>query len=215
MTYPRRHALTRSKRGRISSVDACTRSITLSEVSLDDAINAIHRQNEYEEREAARKRQQLREEDEKVRDLCLEAAERLAKLGNEEFVRVEPKRRMLWPPYRDPQGGRYAVVSRRRCWVIVDISGIRDSDREAHGPVRKSPVLLLSDGTLGRFWPEPLGLRATSWDDDQAFEYVSSVDLDPAGRDNFSLGSHNSDFVLLVKDRLAHAVVSYERRARG
>jgi len=184
-------------------------------VSLDDAINAIHRQNEYQEREAAKKRQQLREEDEQVRQLCLEAVERLAGLGNEEFVRVEPKRRMLWPPYRDPQGNRYAVVSRRRCWMIVDISGIRESDREARGPIRKSPVLLLSDGTLGRFWPEPLGLRATSWDEERAVEYVSSVDLDPAGRDNFTIGSYNSNFVMLVKDRLAHAVVAYQRRARG
>ncbi|MEU7800753.1 hypothetical protein AB0B10_15925 [Micromonospora arborensis] len=83
-------------------------------------------------------------------------------------MRVEQRRIMLMPPYRNPEGRRYAVVSRHRCWVVVDISGIRDraggADRADRGPARKSPVLLLGDSTLGRFWPERVGLRSTSWE---------------------------------------------------
>lgn len=73
-------------------------------------------------------------------------------------------------------------------------------------------MLLIGDGTLSRFWPEPVGLRTMSWKSEGPIEYVSSVTLDPAGLDNFLIGSHNSNLVELVKSRLAHAVVAYDRR---
>ncbi|MGC4870248.1 hypothetical protein ACLQ3B_32935 [Micromonospora sp. DT53] len=182
-------------------------------MSLEDAINAAHRQAEANDalvRQRAEKEQRDRAE---VAAMCKEAADRLSDIGYEEFVRVEYRPLGLHRPYQDADGNRYRVVSRRACWVVVHVDGRRH--KEADAPMLASPVLLLDDGTLGRFWPVPDGLQASSQQSD-CHEYVSSIDLDPVEDDSAMTMTLDQgiSYVEAVKQRLVSAVVAYERQAR-
>jgi hypothetical protein len=80
----------------------------------------------------------------------------------------------------DAEGNRYRAVSGQRCWVLQKIHGYRG--RDASGPLLDSPGFLLPDGTIGRFWPIPQGLRPSGLDEDDTIGYVSTIVLDPSTR---------------------------------
>jgi hypothetical protein len=109
-----------------------------------------------------REKEQEQQQRAEIAAMGKEAAAALADLGNERFVLVQPAKWYQLGGYRDVVGARYSVGYARACWVIAQISGMRDSIREPDGPYRHSPVLLLSDGRVGRFWPEPENVRETS-----------------------------------------------------
>lgn len=159
---------------------------------------------------AQRAQEQKQRERAEVRALAAEAVTRLSGLGDETFVRAQPAMRFhRGEIYRDPDGQRYQVASEQRCWVLSRMSGIRDEE----GPWMDSPVLLLADGTIGRFWPIPLLHPAGR---ERPGRYVSGIDLDPVddGRAGSLFRGSDESYVASVKRRLAEAVVSYERLAR-
>lgn len=173
-------------------------------MSLDDAINAARSRADTLDASARQARERKQREQADVQAMAAEAAARLSALGGERFVRV---RRAPWLQrgeiYRDPAGQRYAVAVEQRCWVLATMSGVRKGE----GPWMDSPVLLLADGTIGRFWPIPPLQRIGRG---QPARFVSAIDLDPV-EDGLFRDSGES-YVEAVERRLAAAVVSYERR---
>lgn len=134
------------------------------------------------------------------------AVDRLIGLGTDTFTLVE---RAKWfhldHPFHDKSGVPYRVVSERRCWMLQDCSGLR-TDNGRHipdSPWRHSPILLLEDATIGRFWPEPPLLPL------KPGRYVSTVALDPVPKSSFRRNESEQYFDGL-KRHLADAVVRYE-----
>jgi hypothetical protein len=124
---------------------------------LGDAIRAARSKANMWENSARRREERERQEQAEAQALLAEAAERLRPFGTETFIRVKPVN--FFGDYTGPDGQRYRQVSQQRCWKIAHISGRR---HEAVGELSdvwmESPILLLEDGTAGRFWLDP-GLR--------------------------------------------------------
>ena len=71
-------------------------------------------------------------------------------------------------------------------------------------------MLLLSDGTIGRFWPEPQHMdTSSSWH--RTVEYVSTLAPDTNSDSMSSFMTGHGTLVENVKRRLAEAIVAYER----
>jgi hypothetical protein len=186
---------------------------TLSDVSLDDAIHAARQQAHLWDQVKQQAKDQEQQQRAEVLALGKEAAAKLAELGNEVFVRVEKTKWFQLGGYRDAEGSRYRAVSGQRCWVLQKIHGCRG--RDSSGPFLDSPVLLLCDGTIGRFWPIPQGLRPSGLDEDDTIEYLSTIVLDPIEDDpSLFVGAGDRTYVGAVKRHLAEAIVAYERKAR-
>ncbi|WP_433208515.1 hypothetical protein ACQP00_43395 [Dactylosporangium sp. CS-047395] len=180
-------------------------------MSLDDAINQARGLAKSLDDAERRRREQIQREREEILALGRQAAERLADWGNEQHVQVAPAKWHRFGPYRDGEGGRYHVIERQRCWVLAETWGIYD--RSSGGPSLYSPVLLLADGTIKRFWPIPLGLHRSSMADDEVAEYVTGLPFKSIhDEDQFWISdSHHSSNVDKVKHKLASAIVRYER----
>ncbi|MFI1838278.1 hypothetical protein [Streptomyces olivaceoviridis] len=71
----------------------------------------------------------------------------------------------------------------------------------------ESPILLLEDGTAGRFWLD------NDISPQREGEYVSSYAPDPLTKGSF-LDTSNSDLPSQLKRRLGEAIVSCERAGR-
>ncbi|MEU9795092.1 hypothetical protein AB0E27_31655 [Streptomyces sparsogenes] len=85
-----------------------------------------------------------------VQRLLAEAVERLRPYGTEVFVQVKSAIfRGGYPANRQ----RFCQVARQRCWKLSRLSGPRrGEDGDLEDDWMESPILLLEDGTVGRFW---------------------------------------------------------------
>ncbi|WP_234352955.1 hypothetical protein [Streptomyces sp. NRRL B-1140] len=171
---------------------------------LDDAIRASRSKANMWENSERQREERERKERAEAQQLLAEAAVRLRPFGSETFVRVKPV--MMFGDYTGPDGQRYRRVSQQRCWRIVRISGRREVDGELSNVWMDSPILLLEDGSAGRFWLDP-ELRPA-----REGEYVSSTDPDPLSKRSFI--DPRGGFVDELKRYLADAIVRYERGDR-
>ncbi|MFE0379310.1 hypothetical protein ACFW1M_27890 [Streptomyces inhibens] len=87
--------------------------------------------------------------DDEVQQLLAEAVERLRPYGSEVFIQVKPA---LFRGAYTASGQRLRRVAQQRCWKLARLSGRRqDEDGDLEDDGMESPVLLLEDGTAGRF----------------------------------------------------------------
>jgi hypothetical protein len=164
-------------------------------VSLDDAIGAardaaaLHdRDRDAESADAAQ-----------TTALAAEAVVRLTGLGDETYVRVERARVFRPAGYLDYIGARYRPVLTLRCWTVL---------------AAKAPVLLLEDGSLGRFRPPRVPLQRTSRAT-SGTELVTTDELDVIGDAGDPFASPYDSFVDAVRHRLAAAIVRYQQQAQA
>ncbi|MFB7852360.1 hypothetical protein ACFC34_35835 [Streptomyces sp. NPDC056053] len=168
---------------------------------LDDAIRAARSKASAWENMARSKEERERQEQAEAQALLAEAVGRLRPFGTEAFIRVKPV--MFFGDYTGPDGQRYRQVSQQRCWKLAHISGRREIDGKLGDEWMESPILLLEDGTAGRFWLDP-GLRPG-----RDGKYVSSTAPDPLNERSFI--EARGGFLDQLKRHLADAIVSYER----
>ncbi|MEU1124918.1 hypothetical protein ABZ371_15455 [Streptomyces sp. NPDC005899] len=172
---------------------------------LDDEIRAARARADSWANADQQRVERNQSEAAEVQRLLAEAVERLRPYGSEVLVQVKPA---LFRGGYSANGQRLREVARQRCWKLASISGRRrDEDGDLEDDWMESPVLLLEDGTAGRFWldndvrPEREG------------EYVSSYAPDPITKKTF-VDTSNSDLPAQVKRRLGEAIVSYERAGK-
>lgn len=102
-------------------------------------------------------------------------------------------------------GQRFRRIAQQRCWDLARMSGRRqDEDGGLEDDWMESPVLLLENGTAGRFWLDN-GISPQ-----REGEYVSSYAPDPLTKRMF-LDTGNTALPALAKRYLGEAVVRYER----
>ncbi|MFG3610377.1 hypothetical protein [Streptomyces sp. NPDC047928] len=168
-------------------------------MGLDDAIDAARRRAEFmdiQQRQEADRQDRERKE---AAELLAEAVRRLAPYGSGTYARM---RRSAFGRYRGPGGHRYTEAQRQRCWLLVS----RESTHPQTGQWYDSPILLLENATAVQVW---LDFQSTEPD-----QYISSLEPMAVGRDGafLTLGETNGKgWVDELKDRLARAVVRYER----
>ncbi|MFI2241182.1 hypothetical protein [Streptomyces chrestomyceticus] len=167
-------------------------------MDLDAAIDAARRRAEFmathQQQEADRQDRERKE----AAELLAEAVRRLARCGSGTYARM---RRSTFGRYRGPGGHRYTEAERQRCWLL----GSGQSTHPQTGQWYDSPVLLLENATAVRVW---LDFQSTEPD-----QYISSLEPASVGRGDsfFTLGSNSKGWVEELKERLAQAIVRYER----
>ncbi|WP_237522704.1 hypothetical protein [Streptomyces sp. SID1328] len=168
--------------------------IRAARARADSWANADQWRAEREQSEAA-----------EMQRLLAEAVERLRPYGSEVFVQVKPA---LFRGEYTANGQRFRQVARQRCWKLSRLSGRRrGEDGQLEDDWMESPVLLLEDGTAGRFWLD------NDISPQREGEYVSSYSPDPLTKGSF-VDTSNSDLLSQLKRRLGQAIVSYERAGR-
>ncbi|WP_229843783.1 hypothetical protein [Streptomyces chryseus] len=169
---------------------------------LDDEIRAARARADTWARSDQQKAERERSEADEVQQLLVEAVERLRPYGSEVLVQVKPA---LFRGEYAANGQRYRRITQQRCWKLVRMSGRRqDEDGNREDDWMESPVLLLEDGTAGRFWLD------NDMTPQREGEYVSSHAPDPLMKQTF-LDTANTALPALVKRYLGEAVVRYER----
>ncbi|MDT8916255.1 hypothetical protein [Amycolatopsis sp. PS_44_ISF1] len=166
-------------------------------MSLQDALHAARRAQRELADATARARQEKLDQAERELQLRLEAVGYLAPLGGERLVQVDSDEICLpvgvfagGDRFQSPDGRRWCVVDEQPCWIVGDeIDRITD------------PVLLLADGRVGQFTPDPAGLTRLDprRDGHEGREFVSYIPLGGPPR------------WTLTEEMLAHMIVRYER----
>jgi hypothetical protein len=168
---------------------------------LDDEIRAARARADSWARSDQQRAERERSEADEVQQLLVEAVERLRPYGAEVLVQVKPA---LFRGEYTANGQRFRRIAQQRCWRLARMSGRRrDEDDNLEDDWRESPVLLLEDGTAGRFWLD------NDISPQREGEYVSSYVPDPLTKRTF-LGTGNTALPALVKRYLGEAVVRYE-----
>ena len=145
-----------------------------------------------------------------VADVGRQAATLLADYGDEQFVLVKPTTAVFMPrAYRDEHNNRYDTILDSACWTIDGLGPhVGWVPELSDGGAAGVTVLLLADGTLGRFRPAPdLALEYTGWWGVAAHRWISTLDLEPLYRQTVLTG----DLVEDIGKRLAAAIAKYER----
>lgn len=179
-------------------------------MSLDDEIGRARATADTREQADRQAADRAAHEAQQALALGRDAARRLLALGpSMRFVQVAPaKWHTIFCDYRDrATGTRYSIVSAQCCWVITESSGLR----HGKGEWMTSPVLLLEDGSVGRFWPIPALTPASDT------TFVSSIPLDPITADSVGLlafSSRSGSYLSSLTRELADTVVRYERGYR-
>jgi hypothetical protein len=170
-------------------------------VSLDDAINAARYEADRRSQAQAADDEAKRDSAAEAADLAAQAVARLAELGDEMFVRVRRVRLLQPSQYLDYIGARYRADMSLRCWTVLP----RSADH--------APVLLLADGTLGRFRPPAVPLQRTRAGRRTGTEFISTEDPDPIGDSADPFLEPYGSYLEAVRQRLAAAIVRYERHS--
>ncbi|MEH0517344.1 hypothetical protein QBC31_43060 [Streptomyces sp. B21-079] len=165
--------------------------IRAARARADSWANADQRRAEREQGEAA-----------EVQRLLAEAVERLRPYGSEVLVQVKPS---FFRGEYTANGQRFRRIAQQRCWEARRMSGRRrDEDDNLEDGWMESPVLLLEDGTAGRFW----------LDNDISPQREGDTCLPtPRTRSRRAtfIDTRNTALPALVKRYLGEAVVRYER----
>ncbi|MFD6335476.1 hypothetical protein ACFWGI_38650 [Streptomyces niveus] len=140
-------------------------------VGLDDEIRAARARADSWASADQRRAEQEQSEAAEIQKLLADAVARLRPYGSEVFIQV--KAALLRGEYT-ANGQRLRRIAQQRCWKLARLSGRRKGeDGGLEDDWMESPVLLLEDGTAGRFWLD------NDIKPQREGEYVSSYAPDP------------------------------------
>jgi hypothetical protein len=179
-------------------------------VSFNDAIDAAHREAGRQHAAQLALEQAERRAQTEATSLATEAVARMADFGNEVFVRVE-KARLFQPiQYLDYLGTRYKTASTMRCWIVF-----ATREPSTDGRAIEATVLLLADGTIGRFRPPVVPLQRTRCGRRGTAEFVSTDDLATVRDSTDPFIRPHGSYLEADRHRLAAAIVRYERQQQS